>query len=87
MVAKVTLDKTGRLVIPKSVRRQLRLEPGDSLALESQDEQMTLTPIRPPVGLKKEHGVWVYRSGQIRKFSATELVDQDREMRIRELIG
>ena len=87
MVTKLTLDKAGRVVIPKSVRRQLRLEAGDRLALESQGEQMTLKPIRPTVGLIKEHGVWVYRSDPGQKLSASELVDQDREKRTRELMG
>jgi AbrB family looped-hinge helix DNA binding protein len=87
MAVKLTLDKAGRLVIPKAVRRQLRLEPGDALALESQTDQLTLKPIRPAVGLKKEYGVWVYRSEQAQKFSASELVEQDRERRIRELMG
>lgn len=80
------MDKAGRLVIPKSIRRQLRLDPGDTLALESRGDQLTLKPIRPPVGLKKEHGVWVYHSEQIQKLSASELVEQDRERRIRELM-
>ena len=87
MTVTVTLDRAGRLVIPKAVRRQLRLEPGDALALESQTDQLTLKPIRPAVGLKKECGVWVYRSEQAQKFSASELVEQDREKRIRDLMG
>jgi AbrB family looped-hinge helix DNA binding protein len=87
MTIKLTIDKGGRIVIPKPIRRQLRLEPGDSLVLESQSEHMTLKPIRPAVGLKKEHGVWVYRSEQPQKFSASELVEQDRDRRIRELMG
>lgn len=32
----VTIDKTGRIVIPKQVRDQMRLEPGDALALDSE---------------------------------------------------
>ena len=85
MVTKLSLDKAGRIVIPKSLRRQLRLEPGDSLELESHDEWITLKPVRPAVGLKKEHGMWVYRSGQPQRLSAQELIDRDREKRIREL--
>jgi AbrB family looped-hinge helix DNA binding protein len=86
MIAKLTLDKGGRVVIPKSVRQSLRIEPGDRLAMESLGEQLILKPIRPAVGLKKEHGVWVFRSGQATDSSASDLVDKDRENRIRELM-
>ena len=85
MTTTLTLDKAGRIVLPKSLRRQLRLEAGDRLELDSQGERITLKPVRPSVGLKKEHGIWVYRSGQPQHVSATELIDQDRGKRIREL--
>jgi AbrB family looped-hinge helix DNA binding protein len=87
MEANLTLDKAGRLVIPKAIRRELRLEPGDVLALESHGEQLTLKPVRPLVGLKKKRGVWVYHSEQVRKLSVPDLIEQDRERRIRELMG
>jgi AbrB family looped-hinge helix DNA binding protein len=66
----VTLDKAGRVVIPKSVRDDLRLGPGDSLTLESQGDQLMLRPIRSASALRKEQGVWVFRSG--RKLTAAE---------------
>ena len=85
-MTKLTLDRAGRVLIPMAVRRKLRLEPGDSLALESENELLTLKPIRPPVGLKKELGVWVFHSEQTSAFSAAKLVEQDRKKRIRELM-
>lgn len=86
-MSKVSIDKAGRVVIPKSVRKALRLEPGDTLSLESRgDEMITLKPLRPSVGLKKEHGVWVYHSGQAPVLTTLELVERDRDSRIRELM-
>jgi AbrB family looped-hinge helix DNA binding protein len=81
----LTLDRAGRVVIPRALRRQLRLDPGDTLALETHGEQMTLKPVRQAVGLQKEMGVWVYRSAQAEVDPAQGLVDRDREARIREL--
>jgi AbrB family looped-hinge helix DNA binding protein len=66
----VTLDKAGRIVIPKTLRDELRLAPGDTLALESDGERMTLRPVRSASALRKEQGIWVFRSG--RKLSAEE---------------
>ena len=64
MTTKVTLDKTGRVVLPKSFRDELGLAAGDTLELESRGEQMTLQPVRGAVPLRKERGVWVYRTGR-----------------------
>ena len=66
----VTLDKAGRVVIPKTLRDELRLVPGDTLALESDGERVTLRPVRSASALRKEQGIWVFRSG--RKLSAEE---------------
>jgi AbrB family looped-hinge helix DNA binding protein len=62
MDATVTIDKAGRIVIPKEIRDELRLEPGDTLALESEAESLTLRPIHASP-LQKECGVWVFRGG------------------------
>lgn len=66
----VKLDKAGRVVIPKPLREELRLAPGDSLSLESEGDRVTLRPVRTASALRKEHGVWVFRGG--RKIPASE---------------
>ena len=66
----VTLDKAGRVVIPKTLRDDLQLAPGDTLALESDGDSVVLRPVRSASALRKEHGIWVFRSGQ--KLSGVE---------------
>jgi AbrB family looped-hinge helix DNA binding protein len=70
MKTTLTLDKAGRIVIPKTLRDELRLAPGDSLALESDGDRVTLRPVRSASALRKEHGIWVFRGG--RKIIAAE---------------
>ena len=70
MDAKVTLDKAGRVVLPKILRDELHLSPGDILELTVEGDQMTLRPQRATSPLKKERGVWVFRSGE--KLTAAE---------------
>jgi AbrB family looped-hinge helix DNA binding protein len=82
MSTRLTIDKAGRVVIPKPLREELHLEPGDSLELESSGEQITLRPVRGTGPLTKEHGVWVFHSGQPLPPSATdELLQQLRAER------
>jgi AbrB family looped-hinge helix DNA binding protein len=60
---KLRLDKAGRIVLPKSLRDQLHLEPGDVLEIESSGEEITIRPARGQAHLRKKYGVWVYRTG------------------------
>jgi AbrB family looped-hinge helix DNA binding protein len=82
VTAKLTLDKAGRVVLPKPLRDRLQLAPGDTLHLESEGERITLRPVRQNVMLKKELGVWVYQ-GEPADDSILDLIDRDRENRNR----
>ena len=82
MNTRLTLDKAGRIVIPKPLREELHLEAGDALEMESSGERITLRPIRGTGPLTKEHGVWVFRTGQPLPASATdEMLQRIREER------
>jgi AbrB family looped-hinge helix DNA binding protein len=82
MNTRVRMDKAGRIVIPKPVREELRLEPGDPLEIETTGEQIILHPVRESGPLFKEHGVWVLRTGQPLPATATdEVVQQIRRER------
>jgi AbrB family looped-hinge helix DNA binding protein len=60
----ITIDKTGRVVIPKEIREEFHLEPGDQLAVETDSERVTLRPIHRGSPLRKEGGVWVFAGGK-----------------------
>jgi len=79
---KLTLDRAGRVVLPKPVRDRLQLAAGDTLHLETDGERITLRPVRQNVMLKKELGVWVYQ-GEATETPVVDLIDRDRENRNR----
>jgi len=91
MTTKLTLDRAGRVLIPKTLRQEWRLNPGDALQLDSQGEEtVTLRPVRPKALLKKELGVWVYQGEATAASVSTSisaLIDREREKRLRELLG
>ena len=72
MSSKVTLDRAGRVVIPKTLRDELHLSPGDTLDLTVKGDEVTLRPRRSATPLQKERGVWVFRTGVPLTASETE---------------
>lgn len=64
MVGKLTIDKAGRIVLPKPVRDELGLEPGDTLELETSGDKITLRPSQPGGQLIRKRGLWVFHSDE-----------------------
>ena len=73
MMTTLTIDRAGRLVLPKPVREELQLAAGDSLELESSEDQIILRPVRGTASLRKKQGVWVMRTS---KPLSAEVVNQ-----------
>jgi AbrB family looped-hinge helix DNA binding protein len=61
MATTLTIDKDGRVVLPKSVRDEMQLRARDSLELESSEGRIVLRPRR--VGLHRKQGIWVLSTG------------------------
>jgi AbrB family looped-hinge helix DNA binding protein len=64
MTTTLTIDRAGRLVLPKPVREELQLSAGDSLELESSEDQIVLRPVRGAATMRKKQGVWVMGTGR-----------------------
>jgi AbrB family looped-hinge helix DNA binding protein len=86
MNAILSIDKAGRLVLPKPVRQQLQLEAGESLELESFEDHVVLRPVRNNAAMYKKRGVWVFRAGTPLKASTVRetigRVRKDREQSV-----
>ncbi|MGA8222010.1 MAG: AbrB/MazE/SpoVT family DNA-binding domain-containing protein [Candidatus Acidiferrales bacterium] len=88
MNATLTIDKAGRVVLPKPLRDELKLEPGDTLEVESSGEEITLRPLRGQGQLRKKHGVWVFRAGEPLSAATVEkTVRQVRREREADVLG
>lgn len=85
MTKRLSLDKAGRVVIPKPMREALGLRPGDALIVEGSGESITLKPARDESAVRRERGHWVYHGALPKHFSITDAIRTDREERIRRL--
>jgi AbrB family looped-hinge helix DNA binding protein len=86
--ATITIDKAGRIIIPKEIREELRLEPGAQLTIQADMDHVILRPVektgsgRDRARLRKEKGVWVLAGCKPMSLEkANELVRKDRSQR------
>jgi AbrB family looped-hinge helix DNA binding protein len=88
MTGKLTVDKLGRIVLPKPLRDELQLAPGDELELESLDDRITLRPLRGTAQLRKKSGVWVFHCGEALAASTVQqTIEQVRRERDEQNLG
>jgi AbrB family looped-hinge helix DNA binding protein len=64
MTSTLTIDKAGRIVLPKPIRQELRIEPGDTFEVETQGDEIKLRPVRRQATVRKKRGVWVFSTGE-----------------------
>ena len=77
------LDKFGRVIIPKSIRQNLGLRPGEIMQLEEEGEKIILKPNSNEESLKLKDGILVF-SGKI-EGDITNIIKDERSKRIRHL--
>jgi len=88
MLLRATIDKAGRVVIPKELRDALHLEAGDLIEVEGSGESITLRPARDETALVKREGVWVHRGGgSLSVEEVNEAIARTRGERERRLFG
>ena len=88
MKTNVTLDRAGRVVLPKNLRDELHLSPGDTLDLTVHGDEVTLRPRRSSSPLQKKQGVWVFSTGKPMTSDETaEVLRKVREQRDRHNAG
>ena len=64
MTSTLTIDKAGRIVLPKPIRQELRIEPGDTFEVETQGDEIKLRPVRRQAKVWKKRGIWVFSTGE-----------------------
>ena len=58
----VPIDKAGRVVLPKNIRQELAIKPGDRLRIAIHGNEVTLRPISDESGFTKRGRALVFSS-------------------------
>ncbi len=83
---KLRIDRSGRIVVPKPLRKRLGLDPDQELELVEQSNGVLLRPIRQEPVLVKVGGVLVHQGVAEPDFNWDRIVDDVREERIQQLL-
>lgn len=57
---KTTLDRFGRVIVPKVIRDRLGLVPGAELTIDVHENEVVLKPVEHEAHLKRENGILVF---------------------------
>jgi AbrB family looped-hinge helix DNA binding protein len=79
------IDQSGRCVLPKALRDQLGIKPGDKFDIEMTGDGLRLKLVHDSPRLVKMGGVLVFVGGKLAN-PGEDFVKKDRDARIAELI-
>jgi AbrB family looped-hinge helix DNA binding protein len=80
-----TIDKAGRVVVPKSIRDRLRFRPGTSIALELTAEGLLLRAASRETSLVWRDGLPVLTGEPLPGVDWERLIEDERDERMRKL--
>jgi len=73
--ALVPIDKAGRVVLPKDLRQELAIKPGDLLKISVRGNEVTLRLARETSGFVRRGRALVFSSGEGANLLDNEIVD------------
>ena len=81
------IDKAGRVILPKPIRDRLGLHEGGDLEILETQERLFLKPVEREPSMIKKQGLWVHTGKLPPGFDIVKAIRDDREERIRKLVG
>jgi len=80
-----TLDRFGRIVIPKKIREHFNLKAGSPIRIEEVDQAIVLKPVQGEPKLVLKDGVLVFSGTPIGDLE--QALDEDRKGRLKSMWG
>ena len=77
----ISIDRAGRVVLPKSVRTEFHLTPDTELELITSAEGILLRPVAERPSMKQSEGLWVHQGASTSAVDWTQVLDGVRDER------
>lgn len=80
----IPIDRAGRIVLPKGVREELAIKPGDTLMISVHGSSLSLTPSRETTGFIRRGKALIFATAGGKSLSnetVNRLVDENRNER------
>lgn len=84
---RVTIDRLGRIVVPKSVRDRYHLTPGTDLELDVDVDRFHLRPAHDEPTLMRKNGILVHHGTETVDIDIAAYIGADRERRPGDLVA
>ncbi len=75
-----TIDKAGRIVLPKSVRDRLNLRDGTVLEIEVGEDEVRLHAVAQRPALIEKQGVLVHHGSETVSLDVADFINREREV-------
>ena len=82
----ITIDRAGRLVVPKSLRERFNLVVGTELEIEVSGECLQLRKVGAEPALVKKKGILVHHGGPRVNLDVAAFIRAERESRSRRMV-
>ena len=81
----ITIDKAGRLVLPKPIRDRFNLVCGTELEVELEADGVRLRVVNGGASLRPKHGLLVHHGSSVVHLDVAEFIRGERESRAQQL--
>lgn len=79
----VSIDKFGRVLIPKTVRDHLGIKPGTVLQISERDDEILLKLLTQKTSLQRENGILIFTGEAVSDIESA--IEKEREERFKDL--
>lgn len=82
----ITIDRAGRIIVPKSLRERFNLIAGTELEIEVSGECLQLRKVGAAPALVRKKGILVHHGGTLANLDVAAFIRAERESRSRRML-